>query len=77
MIIDAKWYWFTPKEVAHGSRCSIQKVYRAIRAGKLDAIRKGQKLLVIGEGAVHEWNPGMCMASFMSRIEEMPGASRR
>jgi len=75
MIIDGQWYWFTPKEVAHGARCSVTTVYRAIRSGKLDASRKGRKLLLIGEAAVHEWKGQLCMTSFICRVEE--AAQRR
>ena len=70
MIIDGQWYWFTPKEVAHGARCSIAAVYRAIRSGKLEAIRKGRKLLLVGEDAIRDWKRQLCMVSFIRRVEE-------
>jgi hypothetical protein len=77
MIIDGQWYWFIPKEVAHGARCSIASVYRAIRSGKLEAIHKGRKLLLVGEDAVRDWKLKLCMESFIRRVEEIGERSAR
>lgn len=71
MIIDGQWYWFTPKEVAYGVQCSISTVYRAIRSGKLEATRKGRKVLLVGEDAIRDWNRHHYMVSFIRRVEEM------
>jgi predicted site-specific integrase-resolvase len=43
MVIDNGWRYYTPVEVAHAASISVRRVYRMIRAGRLEAMRAKPK----------------------------------